>query len=95
MAPSPLRLTRRLFVFALVFAFFCAPALLWPPVQRVQRATLVQPHSQRELASFKKPTATVPRQTCETNQRWRYQCDSQKKNCVKDRRETFLECHSL
>ena len=78
-----------------VFTLLALPGLLSLKDKPVVSVSLKYPKEARGIASQEKPKHEVPTKTCEPAERWRYECDENNKNCVKDRMETYMKCKSL
>jgi hypothetical protein len=85
---------KKALLFLGLFAFFFIPGLLSFSSQKPQPIEISYQKSLRKLASKKTLSSFPAQRECETAERWRYRCKSEKK-CVKDRKETYLKCRAL
>ena len=82
-------------LFAAIFALFTLPMIINQKDVKVVQAEVKFPKQQRHIASFEKSTIGVAQKQCEPATRWRYKCDEDRKNCVKDKLQTYLKCKAL
>ena len=76
-------------LFVAVFGVFALPAIVSMQPKAKMVSVQFPKNASRQLASV----PVVPdNKDCKTAEKWRYRCDSDGKNCIKDRKEKYLEC---
>lgn len=78
-----------------LFVLLALPALLMGPKTENKLVAVKYPSATRSVASVSQGELRVPTKSCQTKERWRYRCDKNKKNCVKENLEYYLRCKPI
>ena len=84
MGNSVLKYLKPIGIFVAIFAMFSIPVMFSGHNVKVVKADIRYPNGARSIASPQKSIMEVASKQCEPAQRWRYRCDENKKNCIKD-----------
>lgn len=79
-----------------IFAILAAPAVFLKPQRQVQKVSVRFAQTKRGIASVATQSQlSVPQRECQTEKKWQYRCDKDRKNCTKMKQVSYLNCKTL